>query len=235
VNQWNHPLEFIWSFIAIDHNTQNSQILLGRPALKDFKINICNNIDSWEFEWKSHVTEISAHCFVKELASTAHVFEVWTAYRSCLDSNDEIDLWEDDCNSSDNLTNVLKRLCVKYHDFFNTWKVEQLASHQTTNHVIELKSNTESSYMHIYNMFSAELKALKIYINDFLSKEWICESQSPADASILFVLRKSDELCLCINYHELNVIIIKNYYLLSLISELLDWVDDSTVFSKIDL
>ena len=89
--------------------------------------------------------------------------------------------------------------------------------------------------MHIYNMFSAELKALKIYINNSLAKEWICESQSSADASILFVLRKSDELCLCVDYCELNVIIIKNCYSLLLTSELLDHVDDSTIFSKINL
>ena len=181
------------------------------------------------------MTEIFTHHFVKELASTAHIFEVWTAYRFCLDSNDETDFWEDDCNSSDNLTNVSERLCVKYHDFFNIWKAEQLASHQATDHVIELKPNTESSYMRIYNMFPAELKALKTYINDSLSKEWIREFQSLAGASILFVLRKSDEFYLCVNYYELNVIIIKNCYSLSLTSELLDWVDDFTVFSKIDL
>ena len=120
MNQWNHFLEFIQSFIVVDCNSQNSQVLLDRSALKDFKINICNSIDSWEFEWKSHMTEISAHHFVKKLISTAHVFEVWTAYRLCLDSNDETDFWKNNCNSSDNLINVFKRLCVKYCDFFNT-------------------------------------------------------------------------------------------------------------------
>ncbi len=124
VNWWNHSLEFIWSFIAVDHNSQNSQILLDRSALKDFKINIYNSIDSWKFEWKSHMTEISAHCFVKELVSITHIFEVWTAYRLCLDSDNKTDFWEDDCNSSDNLTNMSERLYAKYHDFFNIWKAE---------------------------------------------------------------------------------------------------------------
>ncbi len=124
VNWWNHSLEFIWSFIAVNCNSQNSQILLDRSVLKDFKINICNDIDSWEFEQKSHMTEISAHCFVKELASTACVFEVQTTYRLCLDSDDETDFWEDNCNSSDDLTNMFKRLHAKYHDFFNIWKAE---------------------------------------------------------------------------------------------------------------
>ena len=46
VNWWNHLLEFIWSFITVDYNTQDSQILLDRSVLKNFKINICNNVDS---------------------------------------------------------------------------------------------------------------------------------------------------------------------------------------------
>jgi len=65
VDRWNHPLEFIRPFIAVDRNAQDSQVLLGRPALKDFKINICNSVDSWEFERKPHVTEVSAHCFAR--------------------------------------------------------------------------------------------------------------------------------------------------------------------------
>ena len=87
MNQWNHFLEFIQSFIAVDHNTQNNQILLDRSVLKNFKINICNDIDSWKFEWKFQITEIFSHEFVKKMTSTAHIFEVQTAYRSCPDNN----------------------------------------------------------------------------------------------------------------------------------------------------
>ncbi len=46
INQWNHLLEFIQLFITVDYNIQNSQILLERSALKNFKINIYNNINS---------------------------------------------------------------------------------------------------------------------------------------------------------------------------------------------
>ena len=50
MNWWNHLLKFIWSFIAVDCNLQNNQILLDKSVLKNFKINICNDVDSWEFE-----------------------------------------------------------------------------------------------------------------------------------------------------------------------------------------
>ncbi len=52
IDWWNHFFKFIWFFIIIDFNTQNSQILLKKSVLKNFKINICNNINSWEFEQK---------------------------------------------------------------------------------------------------------------------------------------------------------------------------------------
>ena len=118
MNQWNHLLEFIQSFIAVDCNVQNSQILLDRSVLKNFKINICNDIDSWKFEWKLQIIEIFFHEFVKKIISTAHIFEVWTAYRSCRDDN-ETDFWNVKSISFDDLINMLKKLHQKYHNFFN--------------------------------------------------------------------------------------------------------------------
>ena len=139
--------------------------------LKNFKINICNNVDFWKFEWKFYVTEISAYYFVKKLVSITHVFEVWTAYRSCLDNDNETNFWNVKNTSLNDLINVSKKLCQKYHDFFNTWNADQLASHQITDHAIDLKFNTEFLYMCMYNMFSAELKTLNNYLNNILIKK----------------------------------------------------------------
>ena len=131
--------------------------------------------------------------------------------------------------------------CVRHilsdadNNFFNIWNADWLASYWVIDHVIDLKSDIEFLYMCMYNMFLMKLKTLNNYLNNILVKEWICESQSSADTFILFVFWKSEELCLCIDYHELNVIIIKNYYLLSLTSKLLDWLNNLIIFSKIDL
>lgn len=40
--------------------------------------------------------------------------------------------------------------------------------------------------------------------------------------SILFALKKNGGLYLCVDYRDLNKIIIKNYYLLSLVSEIIN-------------
>ena len=128
-----------------------------------------------------------------------------------------------------------KKLHQKYHNFFNIWNADWLASHQITDHVIDLKLNIKSSYMCTYNMFLTELKTLNNYLNNILVKKWIHKFQNSADALILFIFWKNEKLCLCIDYYKLNVIIIKNHYFLSLTSKLLDWLNDLTVFSKIDL
>ena len=167
---------------------------------------------------------------------TACVFSIQTVYRLCFDDdNNKADFWNDNSDISNDFTNMFKKLHAKYHDFFNIWNANWLASHQITDHVIDLKLNTEFSYMCMYNMFSAELKTLNNYLNNALVKKWICEFQSSADTFILFVFQKSEELCFYIDYYELNVIIIKNCYLLSLISELLDWLNNLIIFSKIYL
>ena len=81
-------------------------------------------------------------------------------------------------------------------------------------------------------MFSAELKALDEYLIKALIKDWIQEFKSSADASILFILRKSNELQFCIDYCVLNIMMIKNCYSLLLINKLLNWLNSSVMFSK---
>ena len=87
----------------------------------------------------------------------------------------------------------------------------------------------------MYNMSPAELKALEDYINNTLAKGWIRESKSSVSAPVLFIPRKSGKLRLYVDYRGLNALIVKNYYLLPLINELLNRLNSFIVFSKIDL
>ena len=86
----------------------------------------------------------------------------------------------------------------------------------------------------MYNISPAELKALEDYINDALTKGWIRESKSPAGVPVLFIPRKSGKLRLYVDYRGLNALIVKNHYPLPLINELLNRLNSSMVFSKID-
>jgi hypothetical protein len=52
---------------------------------------------------------------------------------------------------------------------------------------------------------------------------------------ILFIKKKDDELRLCVNYKNLNVVIIKNKYFLSFIQKLFDILQKTVRFIKIDI
>ena len=54
-------------------------------------------------------------------------------------------------------------------------------------------------------------------------------------ALILFVKKKDNILRLCVNYRDLNLVIIKNHYLLSLIDEFLNHLKWAKIFTKLDL
>ena len=84
-------------------------------------------------------------------------------------------------------------------------------------------------------MASAELKELKIQLQELLDLGFIRPSYSPWGAPVLFVKKKDGTLRMCIDYRELNKLTIKNKYLLPRINDLFDQLEGKTVFSKIDL
>ena len=107
--------------------------------------------------------------------------------------------------------------------------------HREVDHTINVQPGKEPPYGPIYPLAPAELKVLREYLEDSLSKGFIRESTSPAGLPILFVPKKDGTLRLCIDYRGLNDVTIKNCYPLSLINEIMDRVNGTKVFSKIDL
>jgi len=50
IDRFNRSFDCIRPFLAVDRDPRDSQVLLGRPTLKDFDIVIRNSLDSWEFK-----------------------------------------------------------------------------------------------------------------------------------------------------------------------------------------
>ncbi|KAA0036938.1 pol protein [Cucumis melo var. makuwa] len=86
-----------------------------------------------------------------------------------------------------------------------------------------------------YRNAPAELKELKVQLQELLDKGFIRPSVSPWGAPVLFVKKKDGSMCLCINYRELNKVTVKNRWPLPKIDDLFDQLQGATVFSKIDL
>jgi hypothetical protein len=101
--------------------------------------------------------------------------------------------------------------------------------------LIELKPGTTPIYKTPYRMATLELAELKEHIRELLEKGFICPSSSPWGAPVIFVLKKDGTQRLCMDYHALNVVTVKNKYLLPRIDDLFDQLCAASVFSKIDL
>jgi len=80
-----------------------------------------------------------------------------------------------------------------------------------------------------------EILELRRYLDENLSKEFIRVSCFQTIVSVLFVKKLEEKLCFCVNYRDLNAIIIKNRYSLPLISETLNHLSRVKIFIKLDI
>ena len=100
---------------------------------------------------------------------------------------------------------------------------------------IELASGTKPISRAPYRMAPAELKELKVQMEEMVNKGFVRPSTSPWGAPVLFVKKKDGSMRLCIDYRELNKVTIRNQYPLPRIDDLFDQLQGVKVFSKIDL
>jgi len=112
---------------------------------------------------------------------------------------------------------------------------DSLNMHDQMKHFIDLMKSKMSCIKSIYKMTWDELTAIQNYLDSTLKKKWIHSSSSSAKASVLFVKKLNESLYLCMNYHDLNEITVKNNYSLSLLSETLNYFAYAKHFIKIDI
>ena len=72
-------------------------------------------------------------------------------------------------------------------------------------------------------------------LDDMLSKSWIRESSSNYAHPILFVKKKMGDLCMCIDYRQLNSSTKLDQFPLPRIDDIMDSLARAKVFSTIDL
>ncbi|KAA3469902.1 Retrotransposon-like protein [Gossypium australe] len=87
---------------------------------------------------------------------------------------------------------------------------------------IELEARTTPISCSPYKMKPLELKKLKVQLQNLLDNGFIRPSVSPWGAPILLVKKKYGTLRLCIDYRQLNKVVVKNKYPLPRIGDLFD-------------
>ena len=98
---------------------------------------------------------------------------------------------------------------------------------------IELLPGTTPISRRPYRMPPNELAELKTQLNELLKKGLIHPSSSPWGCPAIFVKKKDQSLCMCVDYRPLNAVTIKNKYPLPHIDILFDQLSKAKVFSKL--
>jgi hypothetical protein len=79
-------------------------------------------------------------------------------------------------------------------------------------------------------MAPKELAEMKKQLEELLNKGFIRPSSSPWGCPAIFVKKKDGTLRMCVDYHPLNVVTIKNKYPLPRIDALFDQLTGAKVF-----
>ncbi|GKF79516.1 hypothetical protein Tco_0235084, partial [Tanacetum coccineum] len=86
-----------------------------------------------------------------------------------------------------------------------------------------------------YRLAPYKMKELSEQLKELSDKGFIRPSSSPWGALVLFVKKKDRSFQMCIDYRELNKLMVKNRYPLPMIDDLFDQLQGSSVYSKTDL
>ena len=125
-----------------------------------------------------------------------------------------------------------------YHEFEKVFGKEMqsaLPEHGPQDCSIDLLPNTEPPSGKLYPMSQDELQLLPEYMAEMLATGKIRPGKGHAGSLVFFVKEKTGKMRLAVDYHGLNAITIKDKYPIPLITTLMEQVQESTWFTKLDL
>ena len=92
--------------------------------------------------------------------------------------------------------------------------ISALLQYKSWDHKILLMPKILLKIGPIYTLSYTQLETLRSYLDKNLKKDFIQEVKIIVEFFILFILKKNKKLRLCVDYKKLNIIMIKNKYLL---------------------
>jgi hypothetical protein len=104
-----------------------------------------------------------------------------------------------------------------------------------TSYAINLRPSTMLLFQPLRNLLATKLEALRHYLVIAEANRWIRHSVSEAGTPIVFTQKKDSSMRLYVDYYGLNDIIIKDCTPLPLITETLDRLSSTQVFSALNL
>ena len=118
---------------------------------------------------------------------------------------------------------------------FNKVVFDQLPNQSKWDHMIKLIPNVTLKDYKVYSLNTTEQEKLNKFLEEHLKSGQIRSFKLPCTVSFFFVKKKNRSLWLVQDYWQLNEATIKNKYPLLLIQELIDKVQGTQYFSKLNI
>ena len=125
--------------------------------------------------------------------------------------------------------------CHKFLNVFSKKGSEWMPIQKPWDHAIDLKDTFKPKKGRIIPLLPQEQEEVTTFLDDQLKKGYIRPSKSPQTSPVFFVPKKDGKNCIVQDYRYLNESMVKNNYPLPLIGQLVDKLQGSKLFTKMDL
>ena len=129
-------------------------------------------------------------------------------------------------------------LFVRYYEYLHVFfkqKTNILSQHEFYDHVIHFKKNAQLFNFALYNINYNKITKLCRYLNKNFNKKFIRVNRFKIAVFVLFVKKFNKNFRFCVNYKNLNAVIVKNRYFLFLIFKILNRFNRVKIFIKLNI
>src|SRR5713101_1383513 len=124
----------------------------------------------------------------------------------------------------------------QYASVFDENTSKALPPSRKYDHAIDLKPDADpTNNCKVYPLNPTEQQALDIFLDDMLARDYIRPSKSPLTSPFFFVKKKDGKLRPVQDYRQLNKKTVRNQYPLPLMSDVVDKLQDASIFTKFDV
>ena len=158
------------------------------------------------------------------------------SYRQQLEEGDKLIIMQMTVEVEDDPMDKIPLLYRQYIKVFSEKASHEFLLSRIWDHVIELKPNAPTTLpSKIYPLSQAELQELEKFVTEHLKRSTIRPSKSPYAALFFFIKKKNGKLRPVHDYQPINEWTIKNKYPLPLIPQLIDHLQNCSLFTKFDI
>ena len=187
-------------------------VILGKPWLyhANSYINWQNN--TLTFQYGKHNIKVNASTRKPSINSECStVYISWHQLADASETDELFDICSTILEESVNTLNKEGKALVKeFADVFPTELSNELPLQRSIDHAIELLPGSEPPFKPTYRLSYVKMNELQKQLADLVTKKFIRPSTFPFGAPVLFVHKKKGTFWLCMDYHALNKVTIKN-------------------------